>query len=269
MSTCVEAVAPSQNIPECLPALEQAHFVFPFGPSSRAADPVPQTELVDPRPTLIASAVAGCGRLNLCLHSEGGGFEDVYLTFAGSDGQNPEFEEMLRWLRANIACGRGASVSMGIGGSRVVAAIAARVAPAGGECIVVPGTEESFLAPRSVQKLRGLVQIETRALAERGITTMGQLRQIPKPVLISAFGETPGEALWDAARGRDAKKPGDWKPTSLPRPTEARGTLTGQPGWLQRVSLVLRTRLEALDRVLERILTIPDEEVPPQTTLRS
>jgi hypothetical protein len=264
MSTYAEVAAPSRNIPECLRGLEQTHFVFPIGPSLRSLHVAAQAALVDARPSPLG-ALANCGRLILCLHSEAAGFEDVYLTFAGADCQNPDFAAMLRWLQAKLSCGRGASVSMGVAGTKVVAAIASRMAPPERECVVVPGTEEGFLAPVSVRKLRGVVQIDACALAERGITTIGQLRQIPKPVLSSAFGEAPGRALWEAARGRDAKEVGQWRLTSLLRPRLAPCAVTGQPGWMQRLLLGLTTRLEALDRALDRILTI-QEEVPPRTT---
>jgi len=271
MSTCVEAVAPAETIPDHVPAIEQGNFVFPVGREPRTSEPAEQWGLVGSSSPLVASVLANCGRLNLCLHSQAAGFADTYLTFAGADSRDPDFETMLRWLRAKISCWRGSSVSIGIGGSKVVAAIASRVAPSGGECVVAPGTEEAFLAPVSVQKLRGVVQIEARALAERGISTVGQLRQIPKPLLINVFGDASGRALWDAARWRDAKKVGRWKLGSLFSLSQrsTRRSANRQPGWIQRLCLLMRTRLEALDRVLERILTIPDEEVPPQTTPRS
>jgi hypothetical protein len=265
MSTCVESVAPSQNTPERLPTVHQSNFALPLGPSPRTLEPRGVAGLVETRPTLVGTAVANCIHLNLCLHSEGAGFEDVYLTFAGADCQNPDFAEMLHWLQAKISCWRGSSVSMGIGGSKLMAAIASRVALTGRVCVVAPGTEEAFLAPVSVQKLRGVVQIETRAL-ERGVSTLGQLRQIPKPVLINVFGEAAGQALWEAARGRDAKKVGRWKLSSLFSPLSAWGIATGQPEWIHRLFLLMSTKLEALDRVLERILAIPEEEVPPRTT---
>jgi hypothetical protein len=266
MSTCVEVVGPSQNIPNCLPTIQQTNFIFPIVPSTRTLEPVVEAGLVDGRPTLLGSAVASYGRLVLCFHSEAAGFEDVYLTFAGADCENPDFEPMLGWLRAKISCWRGSSVAMGIGSSRVVAAIASRVAPPGGECIVAPGTEEPFLTPVSLQKLHGVVQSETRTLAEGGISTLGQLRQIPKPVLIYVFGDGPGRALWHIARGQDANKPDCWKLSAFSRPRSPRGLATRELGWRQRLCSLVSTRLEALDRVLEQILTVPTEQVPPRTT---
>jgi nucleotidyltransferase/DNA polymerase involved in DNA repair len=210
--------------------------------------------------------MANCHQLVLCLHSKAGRFEDVYLTFAGADCMDPDFEAMLRWLQAKISGCRGAKVSVGTGGSKVVAAIASRVVPPGGECLVLPGTDQAFLAPVSVQKLRGVVAIDWRALAELGITTLGKLRQIPKPVLVQVFGEAPGRALWQAARGQDTTKSGQWKFGSLLSRGTAEITVSRQPRWMHRLSGLVRTKLEALDRVLERVLALPEEEVPTRTT---
>ncbi|MGC0779492.1 MAG: hypothetical protein WCD68_20030, partial [Candidatus Acidiferrum sp.] len=44
------------------------------------------------------------------------------------------------------------------------------------------------------------------ALAERGVATIGQLRLIPKPVLIAAFGEAVGQQIWERARGLDGRE---------------------------------------------------------------
>src|SRR5204862_8278019 len=45
------------------------------------------------------------------------------------------------------------------------------------------GEEENFLTPLPVEKLHGIGHVHTGALAERGIATIGQLRQVPKPAL--------------------------------------------------------------------------------------
>ena len=107
MSTCVEAVAPAETIPDHVPAIEQGNFVFPVGREPRTSEPAEQWGLVGSSSPLVASVLANCGRLNLCLHSQAAGFADTYLTFAGADSRDPDFETMLRWLRAKISCWRG------------------------------------------------------------------------------------------------------------------------------------------------------------------
>jgi DNA polymerase IV len=57
-----------------------------------------------------------------------------------------------------------------------------------------------------VEKLHGIGHIHAEALAERGVSTVAQLRVIPKPVLRAAFGEAIGQQIWERARGLDGRE---------------------------------------------------------------
>jgi len=132
--------------------------------------------------------------------------DDFYLDFAGTERLYPDFEATLLRLQAEILGRTGLSVSVGAGRTKVVASIASRLERPRGFRIVEPGTEEAFLAPLPVEKLHGIGHTHAGALAERGVSTIGQLRQIPKPVLMAAFGETIGEQIWERARGLDGRE---------------------------------------------------------------
>ena len=95
---------------------------------------------------------------------------------------------------------------MGAARTKAVASIASRLERPRGFRIVNPGEEELFLAPLPVEKLHGIGHIHAAALAERGVATIGQLRLIPKPVLIAAFGEAVGQQIWERARGLDGRE---------------------------------------------------------------
>ena len=43
-------------------------------------------------------------------------------------------------------------------------------------------------------------------MAERGVSTIAQLRLIPKPVLQATFGEAIGQQIWERARGLDGRE---------------------------------------------------------------
>jgi DNA polymerase-4 len=130
---------------------------------------------------------------------------DFYLDFAGGARFYTGFEGTLRRLQAEVLGRTGLNVSVGAGRTKVVASIASQLDPHG-VCIVPPGAEEAFLAPLPVEKLSGVGQAYAVALVEHGITTMGQLRRIPKPVLVAAFGEKIGKEIWKRARGLDGRK---------------------------------------------------------------
>jgi DNA polymerase-4 len=132
--------------------------------------------------------------------------DDFYLDFAGTERLYPDFEATLRRLQAEILGRTGLSVSVGAARTKVVASIASRLERPRGFRIVTPGTEEGFLAPLPVEKLHGIGHTHAGALAERGVTTIGQLRMIPKPVLMAAFGEVIGEQIWERSRGLDGRE---------------------------------------------------------------
>src|SRR5579863_4685181 len=50
-------------------------------------------------------------------------------------------------------------------------------------------SKQSSLATLPVGSLPGVGQTHAKTLVERGVTTAGQLRRIPKPVLVAAFGQ--------------------------------------------------------------------------------
>jgi DNA polymerase-4 len=131
---------------------------------------------------------------------------DFYLDFADSGRLYADFEGTLRRLQAEVLGRTGLNVSAGAGRTKVVASIASRLEQPGGLRIVPPGTEETFLAPLPVDKLRNIGRAQAVALADYGVTTIGHLRRIPKPVLAEAFGEEVGERMWKSARGLDGHK---------------------------------------------------------------
>jgi DNA polymerase IV len=132
--------------------------------------------------------------------------DDFYLDFAGTERLYPDYEAMLRRLQAEISVRTGLNVSVGAGSTKVVASIASRLQRPRGFHMVTPGEEEKFLTPLPVEKLHGIGHVHAGTLAERGIATIGQLRQVPKPALQAAFGEAIGQQIWERARGLDGRE---------------------------------------------------------------
>jgi DNA polymerase-4 len=132
--------------------------------------------------------------------------DDFYLDFAGTERLYPDFPGTLRRLQMEIFKRTGLSVSVGAARTKVVASIASRLERPRGFRIVAPGEEEAFLTPLPVEKLYGIGHVHARMLAERGVTTIGQLRGVPKPALQAAFGEVLGEQMWERARGLDGRE---------------------------------------------------------------
>ena len=132
--------------------------------------------------------------------------DDFYLDFAGTERLYPDFPGTLRRLQMEILKRTGLSVSVGAARTKVVASIASRLERPRGFRIVAPEEEESFLTPLPVEKLCGIGHVHAGMLAERGVATIGQLRQVPKAALQAAFGEVIGQQIWERARGLDGRE---------------------------------------------------------------
>src|SRR3989475_2081577 len=132
--------------------------------------------------------------------------DDFYLDFAGTERLYPDYEATLRRLQTEIFGRTGLNVSIGAARTKVVASIASRLQRPRGFCMVAPGEEEPFLTPLPVEKLHGIGHVHAGVLTERGIATIGQLRQVPKPALQAAFGEAIGQQIWERARGLDGRE---------------------------------------------------------------
>jgi DNA polymerase IV len=132
--------------------------------------------------------------------------DDFYLDFAGTERLYPDYEAALRRLQAEVLGRTGLSVSVGAARTKVVASIASRLERPRGFRMIAPGEEEAFLTPLPVEKLHGIGHVHAGVLAERGITTIGQLRQVPRAALEAAFGEAIGRQIWERSRGLDGRE---------------------------------------------------------------
>jgi DNA polymerase-4 len=116
-----------------------------------------------------------------------------------------------RAIRAGIQSEVHLTASVGVATSKLVAKIASDLRKPDALVVVEPGTEAAFLAPLPIQRLWGVGERTAAALAELGVTTMGQLAELPGDLLVRRFGRH-GATLADRARGVDADPVGDGAP---------------------------------------------------------
>lgn len=150
--------------------------------------------------------------------------DDFYLDFASIEQRHPEFETTLRRMQSEILTRTGLSVSLGAARTKAVACVASRLERPHGFRVVQCGMEQAFLWSLPVEKLNGIGQIHAAKLAKRGITTIRQLRGVPKPALNAEFGEVIGGQIWESARGRDAE---ELKPNTAPKSVSRETTIEG------------------------------------------
>ena len=118
----------------------------------------------------------------------------------GSPGQ------IARTLRQRVLAETGLTCSIGVAATKHVAKMASTISKPDGLLIVAEADTEAFLRPRSVRALWGIGPKSAEALEGRGIRTVADILDTPRPVLDRALGAAMGDRIWHLARGLDARQ---------------------------------------------------------------
>ncbi|WP_431955134.1 hypothetical protein, partial [Actinacidiphila sp. bgisy167] len=114
-------------------------------------------------------------------------------------------EQLALMISTRVAALYDVSLTIGIAGSRTVAAMAA--------CDVLPGriravdsdpeSVAGFLRAQPVAALPGITAEAVRMLAAAGLDTVGDVAAAPLPDLQALLGALPGRGVWERAHGLD------------------------------------------------------------------
>ncbi|HKI33105.1 MAG TPA: DNA polymerase IV [Gemmataceae bacterium] len=153
--------------------------------------------------------------------------DDLYLDLTGLDRLECVPDE----LRAQVRDEVGLGVSIGVGGSKLIAAIATEKAKPGRNVFVAPGSERAYLAPWPANILPGVGPKAAARLDRINVQKVGELAEVPLGVLYGLFGPH-GKTLRDQAHGID---PRPVEPHRPPQSVSRRTSFdppTGDPAFL-------------------------------------
>jgi DNA polymerase-4 len=108
-------------------------------------------------------------------------------------------------LRARVRDETGLTCSVGVAATKHVAKMASTISKPDGLLIVSEAETAEFLAARPVGALWGVGPKAAEALHARGIRTVADILQTPRPVLDRTLGPAMGERVWHLARGTDPR----------------------------------------------------------------
>jgi DNA polymerase-4 len=130
--------------------------------------------------------------------------DEAFLDLTDEIVQWDEAVDLARRLQTRVREEIGLSASLGVATNKLVAKVASDRDKPGGLTVVRPGEEASFLAPLPVRALWGVGPVTAERLGDMGITTVGDLAQLPKETLRDLFGRH-GAAMARRALGIDTR----------------------------------------------------------------
>ena len=131
--------------------------------------------------------------------------DEAFLQVAGSVHLFGSPRMMGVEIRQRTRDETGLPVSVGIACTKHLAKIASQVAKPDGLVVVEPEDELSFLHPLPVELMWGVGPVTQARLAERGITTIGELAATPGRSLRNLLGRAVGTKLGSLAWNQDPR----------------------------------------------------------------
>lgn len=131
-------------------------------------------------------------------------------------------EELATKIRSTIRDKTGCEASIGCGSNILLARLATKKAKPCGQFFVSNDSVLGFLEPISVEDLPGIGYAMEEKLNSLKISTIGDLRGFPMPLLQDKFGKKTGETLYKFARGID------YRPLAV---NQARQSVSAEVSW--------------------------------------
>ncbi|MEL7061123.1 MAG: DNA polymerase IV [Acidobacteriota bacterium] len=128
--------------------------------------------------------------------------DEAYLDVTDHLGKHPGATAVAREIRRQVLEERRLTVSVGVGPNRLIAKIASDFHKPDGLTVVRPDQVRAFLDPQPVRRIHGIGPATEKALAALGVKTIGDLRRLPRDLLVERFGRH-GAGMWRSAQGLD------------------------------------------------------------------
>jgi DNA polymerase-4 len=128
--------------------------------------------------------------------------DEAFLDVSGSAAAFGDGETIARAIKSRVLDEVGLVVSVGVATNKLCAKVASDLRKPDALVVVPAGGEAEFLAPLPIRRLWGVGPQAQAALADYGVTTIGQLAALPPGTLHRRFGRH-GDDLGARARGID------------------------------------------------------------------
>ena len=136
---------------------------------------------------------------------EGLSIDEAFLDVGGLLRVSGTPVEIAVRLRRDVLEQVGLPITVGVARTKFLAKVASGVAKPDGLLVVPPDAELAFLHPLPVERLWGVGKVTARKLHERGISTVGEVADLPAGALVSMLGPASGRHLHALAHNYDPR----------------------------------------------------------------
>lgn len=136
---------------------------------------------------------------------EGISIDEAFLDVGGLAKVSGNPLQIAIRLRARVLAEVGLAITVGVARTKFLAKVASGVAKPDGLLYVPPESELEFLHPLPVQRLWGVGRVTAEKLAARGITTVGDVAELPEQGLVAMLGGGSGRQLFALAHNHDPR----------------------------------------------------------------
>jgi DNA polymerase-4 len=131
--------------------------------------------------------------------------DEAFLDVRGLEHISGTPAQIAARLRRDVRDQVGLPITVGVARTKFLAKVASGVAKPDG-LLVVPADEElEFLHPLPVERLWGVGAVTAKKLHAHGLTTVGQVADLPETALVSMLGRASGRKLHSLAHNRDPR----------------------------------------------------------------
>jgi DNA polymerase IV len=136
---------------------------------------------------------------------EGLSIDEAFLDVGGLRRVSGTPAEIAARLRRDVLEQVDLPITVGVARTKFLAKVASGMAKPDGLLVVPPDGELAFLHPLPVERLWGVGPVTATTLHDRGITTVGEVAQLPEGALVAMLGRASGRHLHALAHNRDPR----------------------------------------------------------------
>ncbi|CAM3333736.1 DNA polymerase IV [Kibdelosporangium persicum] len=174
---------------------------------ARALQLCPDAVVVPPRMSAYSRASKAVFEVfrNTSPLVEGLSIDEAFLDVGGLARIAGSPAEIARKLRADVRDQVGLPITVGVARTKFLAKVASGVAKPDGLLVVPPDRELAFLHPLAVERLWGVGKVTAAKLRDHGITTVGDVADLPRSMLVAMLGRALGRHLHALAHNYDPR----------------------------------------------------------------